>query len=345
MITNPFFVSGPNSRIKTKEIYSFKTILPQNINTIMSLEVSNSLQKYKNIHYRFSLFSKNIHLTIRNINEHLYDKYNHIMNSNNNILLYQNIIQPYSSLYEYLYLTIKSPNDKFYLFVNMFKYLSHSLHILQQETIVLLNISPYTIITNGDIPVINNLFQSFIYNNLSHERIKSIFNKTYAVNIFLPIEYHVILFLNNYIDETDTINEKQLITICDDFVGKYGLRSLNLFSCDSLKEYKEEAYFYLSSLLQKTKTDIIQNLLQKSYTWNNYQTSIIFLLFLRDFFIIKLPTLLHSNSFISHTFSLLSQNIHFDSSKRGNETNNILCIDNILNNTSDSTFYQLFYLR
>lgn len=338
MISNPFFIQNEE---KNCESSILKHLLKYDTNTKIKLEVNELIKKYD---YRFSFFYKEMDLNITELTDSLNMKYKKFKNTDDYIMIYERVIKPEKTLYEYLYNDSNLLQKRVYMIFHMFKYLSESLQIMREESIVVLDLSPFLIkMYHNDLPIIHALQDSFVYSNLTPERINLIFNKRYNVNIFLPIEYHIILFILD--NKREHIDVSDLEKICEDVTGKYGLSSLNLFTKDYLKRYKESSFFSHQHILQKSKYDIINILLNKSHTWNNYQLCIMFLLFVRDLFLSKNPDLLKMNNPITKMYNIFIQNINPDPIKRNDEINNILKISNILDEMNLTQIQELCKLH
>jgi hypothetical protein len=339
MISNSFFIQDKEKEDESSIL--LKHLLKYDTNTKMRLEVNELIKKYE---YRFSFFCKEMDLNITELTDSLNVKYKKFKNTDNYIMIYERVIKPEKTLYEYLYNDNNLLHKRVYMIFHMFKYLSESLQIMREESIVVLDLSPFLIkMYHNDLPIIHALQYSFVYTKLTPERINIIFNKKYNINIFLPVEYHIILFILE--NKRDHIDVSDLEKICEDVTGKYGLSSLNIFTKDYLKRYKESSFFSHQHLLQKSKYDIINILLNKSNTWNNYQICIMFLLFLRDLFLSKNPDLLKTDNIITKMYNIFIQNINPDPIKRNDERNNILKISNILDEMNLTQIQELCKLH
>ena len=254
-------------------------------------------------------------------------------NNNNNINTEEKIantkgkINKFNKIYEKKF---------FFILINSYKHLLEGIKLLDDASIVSMDFHPSILVFKDNFPIITIFEEFFHLPTINEERKSNLFSYYQPKNIFLPLEAHVICFLiENRLESLSFLNIEE---ICEDCKNRMG--SLICFSKDFLDKYKETAHFSLQGLVNKPKSLIIQDILEKSYTWNNYGLSILFLVLLRDIF--KNRGGYPKNSFISHFAELLTQGIHPNPDKRTNSLQNISLFNDILYNTDKLEFYNLF---
>jgi hypothetical protein len=224
----------------------------------------------------------------------------------------------------------------FFTLINSYKHLLEGIKLLDDASIVSMDFHPSILVFKDNFPIITIFEEFFHLPTINEERKSNLFSYYQPKNVFLPLEAHVICFLiENRLESLSFLNIEE---ICEDCKNRMG--SLSCFSKDFLDKYKETAHFSLQGLVNKPKSFIIQDILEKSNTWNNYGLSILFLVLLRDIF--KNRGGYPKNSFISHFAELLTQGIHPNPDKRTNSLQNISLFNDILYNTDKLEFYNLF---
>ena len=90
-------------------------------------------------------------------------------------------------------------------------------------------------------------------------RLLLLFSDYDPANYFLPVEIHIICFINNM--QNESISMMNLEEVCDDYIN-YGLKPLNIFSSEFIDRYKTSVLFSLKPIINKSKEDIIRLLIQ-----------------------------------------------------------------------------------
>ena len=220
-----------------------------------------------------------------------------------------------SDFYLYFYNKENQLEPKKYLlhFIDTYKYLLHTIYLLRANDLVHFFINPRNILLDSNNkPFLTNFTKSFYIPELNEERKGRIFEKYEPENYFLPIEVHIICFLNQY-QSRKSISLMNIEEVCDAYI-KTGLKPLLIFSQEFLEQYKIRAIISLQPFINKHKEEIIKEIIQKNWTtWDNYSLSIMYLSLLKNIF--KPTTTTRSNQNIENNpfvvgFShLLTQNI------------------------------------
>ena len=196
--------------------------------------------------------------------------------------------------------------------LSSFSYLLASLIKLNDNNICFFNLSSENIVFDiscGEKPMILNFDKSLQISKLNESYIINIIkNTTYYTN--KPLEVHVLFYLIE--NNLNTISVSFIHEIVEVFINN--LSVLELFSQNYKDVFKQNCIDSLKKYINKTKSDIISDVLEYSNTWDNYSLSLIYL---------------HIFGNVSRVFSLkgtllskltieLSKNIHPDPSKREN---------------------------
>ena len=167
--------------------------------------------------------------------------------------------------------------------INSFKYLIKSLEILWKNEIVHFMINPQNIILNQfDIPYITDFTHSFHLKNMNEERKSNIFKKISLISLnspFIPIDVHFINFLYN---ETISLSKSNIQQICSKFFDEI-IDSFKIFNNEELEKCKLNFFFSLQTYINKSKDDVIKDLLlNHSWYWDIYSLCMTYLFLLKQ---------------------------------------------------------------
>ncbi len=131
--------------------------------------------------------------------------------------------------------------------------------------------------------------------------------------VFAP-EYYIwcleIHFINFFIHKSETIEEKDVISICNEYIQTCPIFSL--FTPTFKKSYSEGAIGYYSQYIGMEKEKAISHLMETWETWDNYSLSILTLRVISYMFEKKY----YNVAIISYTIEIYLQNIHFNGHRR-----------------------------
>jgi len=305
--------------------------------TLNEIQISQRILQIPGYLHRFNPVLKNSYINLTQVDNDYFENCININseNSYSHILLKKKYVDNTTFL-DFFYRKIENPREYLLTIINSYKYLLDSIELLNKYSLVNLDIHPSSIIMKDKLPILVNFEKILHVPTINEERKRNLLSNYQAKNVFLPLEAHVIYVLNDKFYES--LSFSNIHTICDDCEKR--LSSLNIFSKTFIKQYKELCVFSLESFINKPKDFIINELLKKSTTWNNYSLSILYLILLRDIFKDHEDGFLN-NRFISHFFQLLTMNIHPFDLKRFDIKKNKLLFDNILSNTNKNEFLQL----
>jgi hypothetical protein len=188
-----------------------------------------------------------------------------------------------------------------------YSYLLKSLHILQQHGIVYFNLSNAKIGFNKKAqPILFDFSESFLLvsGSASNANIKK-----YQPTIYtLPMEYHIISFLNEEGREKKSISRANLEEIAKDFIIKN--QALRGLPEEDIKAFYQSCVLSFP-IINDPREVIVEKMRAYSQTWDNYGLSAMFLP------IVKKELSRYPGNKFWHSFSqLLLLNISPDPSKR-----------------------------
>ena len=238
------------------------------------------------------------------------------------------------SFYQYFYNKQNQMIPKKYLLtlIDTYKYLLNSLQLLHTQDIVYLNITPKNILFDlNNKPVLTNFDKSFHIQTMNEwsepksdgtpettvdgvERKSNLFAKYDPSNYFLPIELHILCFLEQSSLHNTSISMMNIETVCNDYI-QWGLKPLNIFSPEFIEQFKTSTIFSLQSFINKPKEEIVTGIIQQYYkTWDKYSLSMMYFSLLTGIFNNKNKNI-SKNKFVRGFSELLIQNIHINTRK------------------------------
>lgn len=322
---------------KIEEKYSV-SVVPVDFFSLNEIEISQRILKLQNYSQYFNPILKNSYVNVGEINDECFDTLEEITEKQDRLMIKRLNIENNPTFYQVFYDSTIETNPRIYVLnlINSYKSLLESLKRLESAKLVNLNFHPSTLVYKEESLVFTDFSNFFHLPTMNKERISNLFSNYTPKNVFLPPEVHLICFLiDNKLDSLSFSSIEEIVRETGARVG-----SLNCFTKAFIEQYKETNLFSLQSFINKPKTLIIQEILLKSPTWNNYGLSILFIVLLRDIF-----RPLHGfpkNKFISQFSQLLTQGIHPIPFKRPTPMQNISLFNDILYNTDKQEFLNLF---
>jgi len=326
---------------KQEEKYSF-SIVEANFFSLNEIEISQRILQIKNYSQHFNPILSNSYVNVGEIDDDgtykWKEEFEEIPDKQESLMLKRLNIENNPTFYQVFYGSTRETSPRKYLLnlINSYKSLLESLKRLEMEKLVNLDFHPSTLVYKEESPVFTDFSHFFHFPTMNKERISNLFSNYNQKNVFLPPEAQLVCFLiENGQESVSNANIEEI-------VRETGLRvgSLSCFSKAFIEQYKETTHFSLQSFINKPKLLIIQEILLKSHTWNNYGLSILFIVLLRDIFrpLRGFP----KNEFISQFSQLLTQGIHPIPFKRLSPMQNISLFNDILYNTDKQGFLNLF---
>jgi hypothetical protein len=151
-----------------------------------------------------------------------------------------------------------------------------------------------------------------------------------------PLEIHLLSFLvTNKLSSLSSYNIEKII---NDYIHNNNI--LNTFGEKYVSSYKSEAIQYYMKYVNQPFEAILFDLVQYSWSWDNYAISILFLRILIGIH----HSINVSNKFIILFMKLLVTNIHLVPNKRFSVKDTLNQFENILNNIGVEDYRQIISL-
>lgn len=276
---NYFLYPLHNSKTKTNNIKKYNSIittLNNNItNEINAFNLIKLIYNYENYFYIFNDYQL---LTYNELKEDdLYLEYSTLINDTDYIIL-NYTDKSLFSLHEYI-LNLINYNEIIKVIIDSYLYLLDSIQILIQNKLIHNNISNDTLYlhTFNDIkPILIKFDQSLNLNFNSLTDLNTFFIPYIEnITIYSPLELHIISFLyKNHLNSLSLHNIESIITT---FFKNYNNIS-NKINSNSIiiNEFKEDAFIYLNTYLNKDIIFIINDIITMRYyeTWDSYSLNL-----------------------------------------------------------------------
>jgi|APCry1669193181_1035450.scaffolds.fasta_scaffold00190_15 hypothetical protein len=314
---------------KNKNIEMYSTIIKYDFSSINEINISNIIKNIDNYYTNYLIIENYDFVNISQLNETTIEKFQLINDIKYLIIKYnKNELIDLNTFLFNLY------NAKFFIFhiIDSFIYILKSLIKLNSNNICYFNLSPENIKFNidyGEKPMLSNFHSSLQISKLSVEYITNIIKKINNYT-YKPLEIHILFyFIENNIF---TISYSFIEEITEVFIQN--LTILNLFSENFKETYKKYCIDFLKKYINKSKTDIITDILKYNDKWDVYSLSIIYLHYIGN--ILKLFSL--DEDFFRKIINELSKNINPDPSKRNSLHNLLETYNELFNKVKDWDF-------
>jgi len=331
------------SRNKEKQSNHDRTII---INySFFAVNEANIAHKIKQIPYYsnfFSILEDYEVLNVSQLSENVIEK----LKNTNNIpyYLFKYIDKNSIDFIDFLY---NSTSIKKLIFdvINSLQYVFNGLRLLNENDVCFLDISPKNIVFLENFrekPVLNNFRLSLNIKKLDLDYFTNILNKLEDFT-YQPLEIHILYYFIKH--NINTISYGFIEELCENYVEN--LNILRLFSENYKKIYKEQCIETMKKYINRSKKEIIDDILERNKKWDVYGISMIYLQIfgcISRVFSLK-------GTFVSKITLELSKNIHPNSDKRMSlektlETFNKLLNEeenwSFINKLNDSKLEQLF---
>ena len=322
----PISCRSPSFRVQSNQTYQKKnknTTKKSDFFCQNEIYISNRIINIPSYDQYFSPVIKKSYLKIRELHDEdlLQEQYQNRENEDKQYMLLTYLDYGINnSFYQYFYNKQNQLVPKKYLLtlIDTYKYLLSSLQILDNQDIVYLNITPKNILFDlNNKPILTNFDKSFHIQTMNEERKSNLFSKYDPSNYFLPIEIHMLCFLQHS-SSNISISMMNIETVCNDYI-QWGLKPLNIFSPEFIEHFKTSTVLSLQSFINKPKDEIITGIIQQyCVTWDKYSLSMMYFSLLTGIFNNKNKNIsknISKNKFVRGFSELLIQNIHINTRK------------------------------
>lgn len=251
-------------------------------------------------------------------------------NYENQYLLFQYENNKCKKFNDFFY-QIKSPKFFILNLLNSISYLLNSLIILN-EKVCFFNISPDNIVFNydcGEKPFLINFQKSLNINKLDDNYIKNIIENTYDYT-YKPLEVQLLFYIIH--NDLNTISSSLIEEICEVYI--HNLQILQYFSQSYQDQFKIESRNSLKKYINKSKKDIIDDIIERYISWDCYSLSILYLHIFCN--VIRVFNL--KDTFLNKVIFPLVKNISPEPSKRESLKETLSHINKLYDDNLDWSF-------
>lgn len=309
-INKHFLIKIKNSLEKRKNITK---IYPLNFTSINEVEICEKISKIPYYENNFNIIVDYDFIKFGELNEKMVENIQTINNDNiyNNkkLVLFQYKNEKCIEFNIFL-LNLYTPKSFIFHVLESFSYLLNSLIILNSKNICFFNLSDENIVFNldcGEKPILQNFGKSIQLSKINEiyisKIINSIDNYTYK-----PLEVHILFYLIK--NDLDTISLLFIEEISEHFVRNLDI--LTLFSQKYIETFKISCVNSLKKYINQPKIDIINDIIERANTWDNYSISVLYLHIIGN--ICRVFSL--KGTFMNKWLDKLLKNIHPDPLKR-----------------------------
>jgi hypothetical protein len=311
-----------SKKYRTKIInYCFNSINEANISDIIK-----SIPYYSN---NYSIVEDYDYININQLNEKYIDKLTLTNNEKYLIFSYNN--DKCIAFNDFLF-NLTTPKQFIFYIIESFSYILKSLIKLNGNDICFFNLSPRNIVFNlncGEKTIIQNFQLSLQIPKLNESYITNIINKLDDYT-YKPLEVHVLFYLIK--NDFNTISYSFIEEICEVYTNN--LSVLSFFSDKYREFYKNSCIVTLKRYINKPKTEIILDILNKNNKWDVFSISV---LYLHIFYNISRIFSL-KQTFINKIILELSKNIDPNPLKRSSLEGLLKYYDKLFNDENDWTY-------
>jgi len=275
-----------------------------------SINEANNAYKIAQIPYYsnyFSILEDYEKINISQLNDIIIEKLKNIENIQYYLFKYSD--KNSIDFIDYLY-NSKTIKKLIFDIIESFSHILYGLNLLNENNICFFDISPKNIIYlehYREKPVLSNFRYSLRLNKLDYKYFSHILNKMDDFT-YQPLEIHIFFYFVKH--QMVTISYSFVEEFCEKFIEN--LNILNLFSEEYKKKYKEECIQTMKKYINRSRKEIIDDILERNNKWDVYGISLIYL---KIFGCISRVFSL-KGTFISKITIELSKNLHPDSDKR-----------------------------
>jgi len=266
-------------------------------------------EKVKKIPYFFLYFSPiktHIFLKISEIDEYFLESSEFLENKAYVIISQE---PPFYSNFYGFFENLTNSKEKIRFLLDSYVYLLKTIDVLSSHEIVYFDLNSEKVgFTKKKQPILHDFSKSFPTNEnlLVLQKLLPKHDPTWAT---LPLEVHLLTFVNEKMRENQSISQENIENICKEFIVKNQVWGE---ICESAIKKHFNVCISSFSIINESKEKIFEKLLQYAKTWDNYSLSALFLPF-----IIKMNKVLHnSNPFFLEFNLLLLLNMDPDPKKR-----------------------------
>jgi hypothetical protein len=288
-----------NSKINVYDFYSMNEI-----------KISNKIQKIPYYSNNYEIIINYQLINIGEMNEFVFENSENNENNEKYLLMEYNSKKETKTLdFNVFLFNLPSPNLLIFHVLDSYSYLLDSLIKINKKSICFFDLCRENIVFMQNFkPLLKNVQFSLVTNNsLNIEYITNIIKKIDNYT-YKPLEIHLLFYL--IANDEISISYSLIETICQNYLANMSV--LCFFSQNYKESFKKACEDFLKKYINRTKNEIISDILLYHDKWDNFSLSTIYLYIFGHIsrcFSLK-------DTFINKLLILLSKNIHPNPLKR-----------------------------
>jgi len=300
-----------NQTIRNQTMTKNKTkICLYNFFSINEYQVCHKIQKIPYYFNFYKILIDHDFIQVGQLSEKTLEKMETILKNDEKIVLFKYRDDSKCVKFNDFLFNLNTPNKFIFHVLESYSYLLTSLVTLNDNDICFFNLSSENIVFDndcGDKPMLQNFSTSLQINKLNEKYITAVIKKATEYT-YKPLEVHVLFYLIE--NDLNTISYSFIEEITEVFIQN--LSVLSLFSQNYKDNYKKTCINSLKQYINKSKNEIICEVLKYYNTWDNYSLSLIYLHIFGN--ITRVFSL--KDTLLNKLITELSKNIHPDPLKR-----------------------------
>jgi hypothetical protein len=178
-------------------------------------------------------------------------------------------------------------------------------------------------------PIVKQFENSILYEHLDEKYISRVI-KHITDFTYKPLEVHLLFYL--IVNDEVSLSYALSYEICEHFIKNMPV--LSLFSPTYRENFKKECNDFLTPYINRSRSDIINDVIKYYDTWDNYSLSILYL----HIFAAELQAFSLNETFIGELINSLSKNLSIDPLKRETLSLTLLRHNNLMNTHTDWSY-------
>jgi hypothetical protein len=292
-----FFFRNKTTELEEDRIQTKTKIVKYDFYSVNEAQISDKIKVFPYYFKNYSIIDNYEFINISQLNEKYIEKLN---NDKIRYLSFNTFLFDFKTIKLLIFTIIES-----------FSNLLNSLSLLNDNNICFFNLCPQNIVFLYECrekPILQNFQYSLQFSKLNESYFSKIIADLDDFYIYKPLEVHVIFYLIK--NQLNTISYSFIEEICEIYINN--LTILSFFSDKYIESYKQLCIDSLKKYINKSKSEIIEELLENIYTWDIFSLSVLYLHIIGN--ILQIFSL--QDTFINKLFMELSKNINPEPSKR-----------------------------
>jgi hypothetical protein len=239
-------------------------------------------EKVKEIPYFFLYFSPiktHVFLKVSKIDDYFLES-SEILENKDYVIISKEA--SFYSTFDGFFENLINPKELVRFLLDSYVYLLKIIDILNSRGIVYFNLNSEKVgFTQKKQPILHDFSQSFSVNE-NFNFLQKLLPKHDPTSFILPLEVHLLTFVNEKLRENERISQTSIENICKDFIVKN--QPLRGFPDEFIKSYFSSCVLQALafSIVNEEKDKVFEKIVKYAKTWDSYSLSALFLPMIRQ---------------------------------------------------------------